>query len=447
MLKAFRDFIRREKLFSYHDRILLAVSGGVDSAVMCDLFRRAGFRLGIAHCNFMLRGKESEDDEKFVRLLAKKYGVPFFGKKFKTADYAQQEGCSVQMAARQLRYEWLEETRNKNKFSFIATAHHGNDSVETLILNLVRGTGIAGLHGILPWRGHIIRPLLFAGREEIECYARESNIAFREDSSNSSGKYLRNKIRHEVIPVLKEINPSLEETFQRNIERIREAEKIFKIFIEEQRKRLVITEKNRSLISLEALKAAEPLQTILFEILRPFGFNEKQVRDVVQALPGIAGKKFYSSSFRLLKDRKHLIIEPAGKGKEKSAVYAINKNTDVLDAGDTRFFFAHKAPPFAGKISKDARTACLDGALLKFPLMLRKWKPGDSFYPLGMKKRKKISDFFIDSKISLGEKEKVWILTTGKEIVWVAGQRIDERFKITPKTGKMYMVRMKDGIG
>ena len=320
MLKEFKAFIETENLFSQEDKVLLAVSGGIDSVVMAELFHLAGYSFGIAHCNFSLRGKESEGDEAFVEKLAKNYHVPFYRKKFLTAKEAKEKGISIQMAARELRYRWFEEILEKEKYACVATAHHLDDQVETFFINLLRSTGIAGLHGILPKQGNLIRPMLFTFRNDIEAFARKHKLTFREDSSNTETKYLRNKIRHEIIPVFRELNPAFPQNLSETISRLRETETLFRASIEEVRKKILHEEKNEIHILIKALKKLEPIGIYSFELLTPFGFHEAVIRDILLSPDDASGTTFYSPTHRLIMNRGELILVPLASKKESGLI-------------------------------------------------------------------------------------------------------------------------------
>lgn len=437
MLYPFQKFLTDLNLFAADDRILLAVSGGVDSVVMCELFHRSGFHFGIIHCNFKLRGEESEEDENFVNALAKKHNVPFYCKSFNTSKLADKSGISIQMAARKLRYEWFEEIREKEQYKAVAVAQHKDDEIETLLINLVRGTGIAGLHGISSNQHHIIRPLLFSNRTQIEAFSIKHQLKFREDSSNLETKYIRNKIRHKIIPVLKEINPHLEETIAKDIERIRDAEQIFKTAIRERKKEILIFENNRILFPIDKLKQLNPIKTYLFEFLQEYHFNAVVINEIIEALDGISGKQFFSPTHRILKDREHLILTEIKETPD--GIGYITEKQESLDF-PIRLHFSKELVNPDFKIPASTETVFLDDALLSFPLMLRKWKEGDVFVPLGMKTKKKLSDFFIDNKLSIADKENTWVLVSDGNIIWVIGHRIDDRYKITERTKKVYIV-------
>ena len=443
MLQAFKTYIKKEKLFQFSEKILLAVSGGMDSVAMAELFFRAKFSFGIAHCNFQLRGEESEKDEAFVSLLARKYKVPFFNKRFLTKELTDTMGISVQMAARELRYNWFNQLLAKEGFPFLATAHHLDDQIETFFINMMRSTGIAGFHGILPKQGKIIRPMLFASREEIEGFVKKNDLVYREDSSNQEIKYLRNKIRHELIPVLAEINPGFSNILTENIYRIREAEKIFRDTVDKVRNNLLRKDNERIFISIGKIKELSPITTYLFELLSLFGFNYRVVNAISKALDEEPGKQFYSPTHRLIKDRDDLIITPLISGTKA----ADEKNEFQIPENNTRLIKPLKLT--LKKLLKDhdfqidvsPRVANLDFHKIIYPLTLRKWRCGDSFYPFGRNHKKKLSDFFTDNKLSIDTKENTWLLCSGEKIVWIVGYRIDNRFRVTPKTKQVLQIK------
>lgn len=427
----FTRFVNELQLVRQGDRLLLAVSGGVDSVVMCELFSKAGFDFGIAHCNFQLRGEESEGDERFVKELAGHYNVPFFSKRFDTNTFAEKEGVSIQLAARKLRYEWFEELRANKGYTSIATAHHRNDEVETFFINLVRGTGIAGLRGIPARNGNIIRPLLFALRDEIEAFAAANSLRWREDSSNLSSKYLRNKIRHAIIPALKEINPGIESILSNDIRKIKEAFEIMEAHITEKRREIVRQGNGCDLISISSLEKLQPLHTYLYELLKPYGFREPVIHEIAGALHAEPGKQFYSSTHRVIKDRTELIVTPIQR--EDHGSYLVQSDTRYISGPFEMRISTIPASELA-TLKAPPSIVYLDRSKLRFPLVLRRWKQGDHFFPLGMKHRKKLSDLFIDNKLSIAQKENIWVLVSGDDIVWVVGIRPDEHYRVTVET-------------
>jgi tRNA(Ile)-lysidine synthase len=434
------QFIEEKKLAGRHEYILLAVSGGIDSVVMAHLFHQAKFRFAIAHCNFCLRNLESDEDEVFVRNLAQTFDVPFFSEKFDTKSFAAQNGFSVQMAARKLRYDWFEKIRKENGFDYIATAHHLDDQVETFLINLVRGTGIAGLHGIPVKNGYIIRPMLFAFRKDIAQYAAEGNVGYREDRSNQETKYLRNKIRHDVIPMLCSINPDFVDGLSDTIRRLRDFEQLGIGALEEWQKHAISKEGNSQVIKIAGLKNNSLAPVLAWEFLSQYGFNETQLHNMLSSFGNENRKVFLSPTHRLVKERGRLIvsaIEPESSDKiYKIAPFARKKNLK----SPLLLRFEHIKNPDNYEIPATGRIASLDAGKLKYPLVLRKWRNGDTFCPLGMKKKKKISDFLINEKVSLHEKEHIWLLCSGEDIVWIIGYRIDHRYRITNMTKEIIMI-------
>ncbi len=431
-------FIKQHALFLPEERILLAVSGGRDSVLMAHLFNEAGFNFGIAHCNFSLRGEESKKDEQFVSDLATELDVPFFTTLFDTVEYSQQHRISIQMAARDLRYQWLEEIRSDFDYQYIAIAQHQNDVMETMLLNLTRGTGIAGMHGILPKKGKVIRPLLFLSREEIDKIYREKGLLYREDSSNKSNKYARNKIRLEVIPVLKELNPSLEQTFEANRKRFEELEVLLENHLNELKAGLFKeTGTGEYEISLQDLKKLDPMDTLLYGLFHPFGFTESVLHDFKSSWNGTPGKVFSSVSYDINLDRNKVLLSKR-KNNIQDHTY-IDETTTSLEWGG-KAFKSSSVPSEHFSLINEAYVAQLDFALLKFPLALRRWKDGDHFQPLGVRGKKKLSDFFIEQKVPLSLKHEIGILENGNgDIIWIAGFRIDERYKITANTKKVFI--------
>ncbi len=429
------------QLSSANCHLVLAVSGGVDSVVLADLVFNAGFQLSIAHCNFQLRGEESERDEGFVRSLGEKYGVEVFVKRFDTLQFAEQNKIGIQEAARSLRYNWFTDLLNsklKTQNCKLLTAHHADDNIETVLFNIFRGTGMSGLHGILPQQGNIIRPLLFAKREDILAYAKENQLSWVEDSSNESTKYSRNYIRHEVLPMLKQIFPSVTDNISNSIERWREGEALYNQALAQHKKKLCEFKGNEVHIPVLKLQRSIPLKTITFEIIKDFGFSSAQTEDVVGLLESESGKYVSSATHRIIRNRNWLIIAPN---------QSTEAHTILIEKGEKKICFSEGIlniePSFDCRPSTVDQIATLDLADIKFPLLLRKWKQGDYFYPLGMKKKKKLSRFLIDQKVSINDKEKVWVIESNKKILWVVGYRIDDRFKITPSTKEVLKLSLQ----
>lgn len=439
MLKRFQEYIQSVFSIPAGSRILVAVSGGIDSMVLLHLIHASGFKAIVAHCNFGLRGKESDDDEALVRETAAKYNLPFFIEFFQTAEYARARKISIQMAARELRYEWLEQIRSDCDYSCIAIAHNLDDNIETMLLNLTRGTGIKGLSGIPMRSGYIIRPLLFAKREEIQEYARTNNISFREDSSNTDDKYRRNFIRHKIIPLFRELNPSFTETAGNLIENLNSVKDLYLKEMQKLQKMAVEVIPGETRISIQVLREMENPTLFLHEYLSPLGFSPRIIYQVVQTFDSEPGKIFYSSTHKLIKDRDFFLLAKRDSATE-TRYYIDEDITELHQPLD--LFIEIKEWKEGFIIPGDSSIACLDFHELHFPLILRKWQKGDYFQPLGLQGLKKLSDFFIDKKLSLIEKANTWVLASGNKIVWVIGHRIDERFKIKPGTSKIWLARM-----
>jgi tRNA(Ile)-lysidine synthase len=438
-VQQFIDYILQHQLFEKNDHVLLAVSGGKDSVLMAQLFKLAGFNFSIAHCNFNLRANEAQRDEAFVKLLAEDMGVPFHVVHFDTKAFAEQQRISTQMAARQLRYEWFEELRLQHGYQYIAVAHHQNDSIETVLLNLVRGTGISGLHGILPKRDHLIRPLLFLSRQEIDDVFENSEFTFVEDSSNQSGKYARNKIRLNVIPHLRDINPKLEETFAENMHRFAETETLVQSVVAEKRNQLFKDERGNIVIDIAKVMALQPQKLLFFELLKPLNFTSPVVDEILSSLGKQSGTSFYSSTHRLTVDRDQLVISLLFE-REQELYYLHGEGNLKLGEGKISLTLSENL-----NFKADKKVAYVDANLLIFPLVIRFRQDGDRFKPLGMKSFKKLSDFLVDEKVPLPQKDKVPLLINGNgEFIWVAGMRQDERYKVSATTKKVAIFELSN---
>jgi len=442
-IERFKLFVQQSQLFDPSNNILLAVSGGRDSVFLAHLFNAAGYSFGIAHCNFALRGEESDQDEQFTEELANSFNVPFFKIRFDTAAYAKENGISIQMAARELRYQWFEEIRDQAGYHNIALAHHAGDATETVLLNLCRGTGIAGLHGILPKRGTLIRPLLFLTRDEINKFITEQNIPYREDSSNLSSKYARNKIRLEVIPKLKELNEHLDETFEKNSRRFAELEDFLDIQVTELRNRLFkLLPSGATEINTAGLKILKPQHLLLYELFKPFGFNEAVLSDLADQLDGLPGKKFESSTYILWLDRQKLFLHKKNRRQAESLLVTAGSKETALGNIILSYTTAEAEKLV---ISGNKDLAFFDAEKIKFPLELRPWQEGDYFFPFGMRGKKKISDFFTSLRIPLPEKPAIPLLVNGNgDILWVTGYRQDDRYKVTEQTKKVLIFEKRN---
>jgi tRNA(Ile)-lysidine synthase len=438
MLDEFRRFIDSKRLLDAGQRVLLGVSGGIDSMVMLHLFHRLGTPVAVAHCHFGLRGKASDADQAFVKKQCGALGIPLYTKKFNTARAARQQGVSVQMAARALRLAYFDELMKRHRMSRVALAHHLDDSAETVLLNLVRGTGLAGLQGIVPRSGSVIRPLLFAARKEIAAYAKKEKIAWREDRSNRTDAYARNRIRRHVMPVLAGINPSVLEAFSRHSEAAADAEALYREYVAQLRDGLVREQGGEWRIDTETLASHAGAATLLFELLRGFGFNRTAAAGIYRAIGQPAGRVFLAPGYQLVTDRKALLLRraaPAGAGEHviRSDMHRFDWNNRSI--GIRRLALTHdlKKSILEGRAGA-AGIAWADAAKVEFPLVLRPWKAGDFFYPLGLKGRKKLSDFLTDRKYPLLRKRDTWLLLSGGRVVWVVGERLDDRFKIDERS-------------
>jgi tRNA(Ile)-lysidine synthase len=433
-VKHFTEFIKSNGLFDHNSRILAAVSGGMDSVVMSHLFKSAGFNFSIAHCNFQLRGNEALSDQAFCSSLADRLQAPFHTINFDTAGYAASHKISIQMAARQLRYQWFEQLRQQSGYDVVALAHHQNDAIETILLNLTRGTGIAGVHGILPKNGTLVRPLLFLSRDEIKQIAEQNNLAYAEDSSNTSVKYARNKIRLEVIPKLKALNPALEQTFEKNLERFRELETLLDENVSLLRQKLFAIVGDEVHIPIAGIKELRPLRLLLFKLLQEYGFNETTIGDIIASLDKHAGRRFESGAYTLITGREYWMI--VKKDCENVDNVTIRLNDRELRYAGRKLTVLHDDSPLI--VSSNPMAASVDTELLIYPLTLRRWQRGDRFCPLGMHQSKKLSDFFVDQKVPLHIKNTIPLLVNGNgEIIWIGGYRLDERYKVSAKTKKV----------
>jgi tRNA(Ile)-lysidine synthase len=436
----FRDALQLQCGITEKSRILVTISGGADSVALLHLLKNAGQTCIAAHCNFNLRGAESDEDEAFVIALCQQFNIELHTVSFQTREVAQQRKISIEMAARDLRYQWFEKLSDQLNIQYIATGHHGDDAIETFFLNLTRGTGLKGLTGIAWRKEKLIRPLLYASSEEIKQYCRENNLNYRTDSTNSDIQILRNKIRHQIMPLFKEMNPSFFATMQKNISYLEEACELMAFESKKFQNESMAKEGDTVIIPIQLLKQHPQKQTVAFDILKDYGFSGAQISPIIKSMESIPGKQFLSASHRLLVDRYNLIITPISPKDETQ--YVINSDDQTISKPiHLSFTQFQKTNEF--KFSKRPDVAHLDAELIDFPLYLRHAESGDRFIPLGMNNFKKLSDFFIDEKYSLIEKENCWLLINGEAIVWVIGQRIDNRYKITPKTKTILEIKIE----
>lgn len=424
MEKAFKNLIKKRFPYLCNTNLLLAVSGGLDSVALAELCHDAKLDFAIAHCNFNLRGGESDGDEQFVKELADRLGVKIYTQAFQTEKYAEENGISVQMAARDLRYQWFEEVSKKNYFDYILTAHHANDNLETFLINLIRGTGPEGLTGMSEKNNKVIRPLLSFSRSQLEKFVKGNDLSWREDSSNASDKYTRNKIRHHIVPVMMELNPQLLESFAKTQDHLRENLDLVEDYISLLYPKLVHKDLYGYQIDLDFLKKIPSRNQILYQLLKSFGFTEWN--DVYKLVDAQVGKVVYSQTHRLIKDREKLLLtEKKAKTGKKEYIFDKHDKFLMLPGGILRI----SKTTGIDKTSQNSIFVSKDK--LHFPLTIRRWEKGDYFYPFGMNGKKKLKDFFKDEKFSIPEKENTLILCSGDEIVWVINHRADDRFKIT----------------
>lgn len=442
MLEQFLKHIDLNSLGRKEKKILVTVSGGIDSIAMLKLYDAAGYSFSIAHCNFQLRGEESDGDEKFVRKLAKEYGVEIFVERFNTSEFCLQKKISVQMGARELRYTWFSKLATENSFDYIAVAHNKNDIAETMLLNLIRGTGLKGLTGIKPKAGNIIRPLLFASRKEIDKYVLEKSLVFREDSSNKETKYFRNLIRAEIIPCMEKINPSLLNTMIKESEVFNSSYQLYQKEIDALQKAIIVTEGSSVRLSILKLKSLRITAPVLYDLLRPYKFSLSDIEDILAGLNSESGRKFHSEKFSLIKDRNFLIIEDENELKEKGEYFIEEGISTISNPIKLSIKQVKNSPDFT--IPRSNKTIAIDYDKLSFPLILRHWREGDYFVPLGMNGRKKLSDYFIDQKVNILDKKKFWLVISGNDIVWIVGKQIDERYKVGPQTQNILKLSLND---
>lgn len=441
MERDFLGFINDNRLFVPTDRVLLAVSGGLDSVTMAELFHRVGQPFAIAHVNFGLRGAEAEADAAFVQNKASQYGVPFHLTRVNTATIAAERGISIQMAARELRYAWFSEVCTQYDYACVATAHHQNDVLETLLLNLTRGTGLAGLHGIAPRSDRVVRPVLFATRHELAQYAQDHKLTYREDSSNSEDKYARNRIRHHVVPVLADLNPGFWQTLPRTVERLRAAETLLQAELSRSWQAVAESKDQMTLLPAPKLLALPEPVFQLAEWLKPFGFSNDQARQMIDSLQRERGQQFQSATHRVTHDRLGLLLEPRPTRTAYEVVLTDWPVAPVDVAGHFTLTLETADKPANFVFPVNPTVACFDADRLTLPLTIRPWQLGDRFRPLGLNGRKLVSDLLNDLKLSRPEREQTAVLLSGDQIAWVIGRRIDHRFRVTDETRRIIWLR------
>ncbi|WP_148372665.1 tRNA lysidine(34) synthetase TilS [Bacteroides bouchesdurhonensis] len=417
-------YIEKEQLFSQNSKILVALSGGADSVALLRILHSLGYECEAAHCNFHLRGKESDRDEMFVRQLCQQYNIPLHITDFDTTRYAEEKHISIEMAARELRYEWFEKKRIECHANRIAVAHHQDDSIETMLLNLIRGTGITGLLGIRPINGYIVRPLLCVSRKEIVCYLQSIGQEYVTDSTNLEDEYTRNKIRLHLLPLMQEINPAIKNSLITTGNHLNDVATIYNKSISEAKARVITSEG----ILISAILQEPSPGTVLFEILHPLGFNPAQIKDIYHSLDGQSGKQFSSKEWKVIKDRDFLLLEKIRTEREDTPSFQLIREESEYT---TDFQIPH-----------EKEVACFDADKLSGTITLRRCQTGDTFIPFGMKGKKKVSDYLTDRKFSISQKERQWVLCCNEQIAWLIGERTDNRFRIDENTRRVVIYRM-----
>jgi len=439
LIQKFKQHINRDFKNLKSKKILVTVSGGIDSVVLLLLLHQLQYNLVIAHCNFKLRGQDAEEDEKFVRNLGEELKIQTEIISFNTKEFAKKNKLSIQEAARNLRYDWFNKLLHQNKADVIATAHHLNDNLETVLHHFTRGTGLTGLTGIPAKNKNSIRPLLPFSRDEIKKFARKNSIIWREDKSNTQTKYVRNKIRHHIIPVLQEINPQLLPSFQKTQKHLLDTSIVLQKHLLEIWQQITTTKKAVISINSRQLNDLAPQNYYLYELFKPFGFND--ATEIKKLLLAQSGKQLFSKSHRLLKDRDSLLLKEISKNKESS--FTISEGKKRFETAEF-ILFIDDASYKTTQVSDKDKTILIDKDLLKFPLTVRKWQKGDYFYPSGMEGKKKLSKFFKDKKLNLFEKEDSWLLLSQNKVVWVIGMRQDNRFVVSDKTKQIIKMSVLD---
>lgn len=431
--------IRRHRLITENERVLIALSGGVDSVVLLNLLHRLHFHVAAAHCNFQLRGDAANADEMFCDELCRSKNIPFFSRRFDTRSEAEKQGISVQMAARSLRYQWLKELMHHHGFQALATGHHLNDQAETVLMNLSSGKSAASLRGIPRRNGYIIRPLLDISREDIRSYALENNLRWQSDESNESDDYVRNYFRHHVLPSIEKVQAAAALNISRTASFLHEWNHLANERMEQILHPCFEERESETLLHLQTIKQHPAAGILLYTALSPLGFEGIVIHDIL-AHADTSGKVFHSSTHTITTHRDSLVITPLHTAHPPPVI--------LFAPGESVTFHQKKISATLSifnrnPIEKDQMTAILDADTVRFPLQIRQWKKGDAFYPLGMNTSKKLSDFFIDRKISIPEKNRVPLVCSGENIIWVAGHRIDDRFKITEKTKQVLILHLE----
>lgn len=436
MLQEFREHIKTNFSFLNGKKILIACSGGVDSVVLSFLLKKSGFKIGLAHCNFSLRGKESDGDETFVVDWADRLSIPVFTETFDTKEFAKDHKLSTQMAARELRYQWFAEILKDFEYDYIATGHHADDDLETLLINLSRGSGLQGLMGIPAINKTVIRPLLPFSRSEIVASAKENKLQWQEDSSNASTDYLRNKLRHEVIPNYKNATEGVLQNVRKTQKFLKDSQNLIEDYMALVYKLAVTENFDGYALHINKLQELPHTKAVLYQLLHPFGFTDWPI--VSELLEAQSGKQVFSATHRLVKDRNVLLLTKITSEKKNDEI-SIKKGIKKIE-----FPLQMEFKPIDKIGYVDNSVIYIDKDKIQYPLKLRRWRKGDTFQPFGMKGKKKLSKFFKDEKVSLLAKEKVWLLCSNSEIIWVIGHRADERFKVTSSTTNILKITVKN---
>ena len=440
MLKQFQLYINRCNLIAGGDRLILALSGGIDSMALADLLLKSKVNFVVAHCNFHLRGEESDGDERFVREFAERNGIQCFVKHFDTEQYAAEQGVSIEMAARDLRYAWFEELRQQLSYDKIAVAHHADDQAETFFINLLRGAGLRGLKGMLPQNGVVIRPMLWASREQIHQYAVENQITWREDHTNAETIYLRNKIRNQLLPVFDELHPEARQGLYKSLEHLSSENELYRELLKEKLSQIVKKEDGVQSFPIFNSQLSILNSQLIFEWLRNYGFNPDQCQFIFEAMKTGIGNKYYSPTHQLVIGRNELQLSEIKSVSDGEIQIEVGRE-EITTPIHLCFSQFEKRSDFV--IDKLSVVAQLDAEKIQFPLTLRHWRHGDRFHPLGMKGSKLLSDFFVDQKFTETQKENVFLLLSAdNQILWVVGHRIDDRFKIDNRTTTVFECKL-----
>jgi len=439
MQQKVQTYIQKHQLLSQNKPVIVGVSGGTDSAALLHILISLGYNCIAAHCNFHLRMEESIRDDEFVRNLAHSYSIPFYKVDFNTIEYAKTNKISIEMAARDLRYEWFNELLIKTNAQATAVAHHADDSIETMLMNLVRGTGLRGIAGIASRNQNVVRPLLCCTRLELEKYLVEKGLEHVEDTSNAANEYVRNQFRNELLPLLIEFNPSARQNLYNSVQNLEGNLAIYQQAIEQIRQQIVDIKPDEIRMNIDIIMQQIHIPTVMHELLSPYHFSSSTIEQITEHLEGESGRVFYSETHRLVKDRKYLIINAKGLNEQKS-FFISQKENELIDPIHLSINDIQVTTDFSPSKSKDC--VHIDAAKVEFPLQLRRWNEGDWFYPFGMNQKKKLSDFFIDNKYTLIEKEQTWLLVSNNDIVWIVGQRLDNRFRVNENTKEILEIRL-----